>query len=164
MEAGPPGAGCRTSPQNTRRCVGMRSQVVSGPGKGGARLRQVWTRKANKSEPLMRHRKGTDAIETRLCHLVWDAARKGPVYGPGGGRCRSGASLVQAPVWNVGTERPDVKGEARGETLWRASVPKRDDGADWLVGAMRPGNAGGAKGPGCPASEVSQPNRGGVHA
>jgi hypothetical protein len=35
MEAGPLGAGCRISPQSTRRCVGISSQVVNGPGKGG---------------------------------------------------------------------------------------------------------------------------------
>jgi hypothetical protein len=34
MEAGPPRAGYRISPQTTRRCVGISSQVVNGPGKG----------------------------------------------------------------------------------------------------------------------------------
>ena len=34
MEAGPPEAGYRISPQTTRRCVGISSQVVNGRGKG----------------------------------------------------------------------------------------------------------------------------------
>ena len=34
MEASPPGAGYRISPQTARRCLGIRSQVVNGPGNG----------------------------------------------------------------------------------------------------------------------------------
>ena len=70
---------------------------------------------------------------------------------------------IQAFVWNVGTERPDVKGEVRGADPRRARVPMRDVGADWSVVAMKPGNAGRAKGPACPASKVGQPFRGGTH-
>jgi hypothetical protein len=33
IEAGPPGAGCRISPQTIRRCVGISSQVLNRPGK-----------------------------------------------------------------------------------------------------------------------------------
>jgi hypothetical protein len=124
----------------------LRAWVVSGPRKGGVILRQVGIRKANASEPLMRRRKRMTVIETRLRIRPRDEARKGPVYGPGGDRRRSGASRVQAPVWNVGTERPDAKGEVRGVEPRRVSVPMRDDGADWSVVAMKPGNAGGAKG------------------
>lgn len=164
MEAGPPGTGCRTSPQSTRRCVGLRIQVVSGSGKGGEVFRQVRIRKANVSEPSMRCRKGQNAIETRLRIKPWDEARKGPVYGPGGGRHRGGASRVQALVWNVGTERPDDKGEVRGEAPRRASVPRRGAGADRFVVAAKPGNTGRAKGPACPASSVRQPDRGGARA
>ena len=100
-------------------------------------------------------------IETRLRMKPWDEARKGPVYGPGDDRRRSGASRVQALVWNVGTERPDVKGEVRGDEPRRASVPMRGDGADWSVVVVKPGNAGGAKGPACPASSVRQLCNGG---
>jgi len=123
----------------------------------------VRTRKANESEPLMRHRKGQKAIETRLLEQAWDEVRKGPAYGPDGGRCRGGARLVQAFMWNVGTECSDVKGETRGENLRRVRVPKRSIGTDWLVVVMKPGNAGGAKGPGCPVSGVGQPERVGAH-
>lgn len=188
MGVGPPEPGCRARLQTTGRCAGLKAWVVSGSGNGGERPRQVRVRKANASEPLMRRRKGMIVIETRLRMKSWDEARKGPAYGPGGDRRRSGASRIQAFVWNVGTERPDgtirrkanrtawptrpwppegqgpkarVKGEARGEELRRARVPMRDAGADRSVVARRPGNAGGAKGPACPASGTVQPVRGG---
>lgn len=157
MEAGPPETGCRTSLQTARRCVGLRIQVVSGSGKGGESLRQVRTRKANESEPLMRRRKGQNAIETRI--------RISPGTKPGRNlltvRVMVGVEAArvenQALVWNVGTERPDGKGEARGEVLRRASVPMQDAGADRFAVAMKPGNAGIAKEPACPASSECQP-------
>jgi hypothetical protein len=191
MEAGPPGTDCRISPQTTGRCVGMRSQVVSSPGKGGARLRQVWIRKTNESEPLMRRRKVPNVIETRPLWRPWDEARKGPVYGPGGDRRIGGVSLIQAFMWNMGTWRPDttirreanrtawpvgswppegrgpkarVKGDTQGEATSRVRVPKRDAGADQLVVAVKPGNSGRAKGLDRLASGVGQPERGGANA
>jgi hypothetical protein len=127
-------------------------------------FRQVRIRKANVSEPSMRCREGQNAIETRLRIKPWDEARKGPVYGPGGGRHRGGASRVQALVWNVGTERSDDKGEVRGEAPRRASVPRQDAGTDRFVVAAKPGNAGRAKEPACPASSMRQPGRGGARA
>jgi hypothetical protein len=120
----------------------------------------VRTWKANVSELLMRRRKGMTVIETRHRILSWDEARKEPAYGPGGDRRRSGASHVQAPVWNVGTERPDAKGGARGDEPRRVRVPMRGAGADRSVVAKKPGNAGGAKGPACPALNAAQPDRG----
>jgi hypothetical protein len=116
------------------------------------------------SEPLMRCRKDRDAIKTRLHAYAWDEVGTRPAYGPGGGRHRGGVNLVQALVWNVGTEHPDAKGEVRGEVPRRVSVPMRGAGADRLVVAMKPGNAGGAKVPGRPVSGMNQPDRGGVHA
>lgn len=38
----------------------------------------------------------------------------------------------------------------------------RGEGADRPVVAMKPGNAGGARGPACPALAVGQPVRGGT--
>ena len=46
----------------------------------------------------------------------------------------------------------------------RMRVPMRGEGTDGLVGAMKPGNAGGAKGPNSPAKEVGQPVMGGAGA
>jgi len=45
----------------------------------------------------------------------------------------------------------------------RGRVPMRGEGADRLVVATMPGNAGGAKGSDCPAVAMSQPVRGGAH-
>jgi len=146
MGVGPPESGCRARLQTTGRCAGVTAWVVSGSGDGEVRPRQVRTWKANASEPLMRRRKGMTVIETRGRMNPWDQARKGPAYGPGDDRRRGGASHVQAPVWNVGTERPDAKGETRGAEPRRVRVPMRDAGADWSVVARKLGNAGGAKG------------------
>ena len=44
------------------------------------------------------------------------------------------------------------------------SVPMRGGGADGLVVAKKPGNAGGARGPGDLAEGVSQPAMGGADA
>lgn len=162
MGVGPPGTGCRISPQTAGRCVGMRSQVVSGPEKAG-RTRQVGPRKTNESEPLMRRRDFLNVVETRLLHHAWDQARQEPVYGPGGDRRRGGVSLGQAFKWNVGTWRPDAKGETQGATIPRGRVPMQGAGADRFVVALNSGNAGGAKGPNRPTSCMGQPARGGAH-
>lgn len=41
-------------------------------------------------------------------------------------------------------------------------VPMRGEGADGLVVAMKPGNAGGAKGPNFLADDIGQPAMGGA--
>ena len=43
-------------------------------------------------------------------------------------------------------------------------VPMRGGGADGLVVAGKPGNAGGARGPDCLALGIGQPARGGADA
>ena len=84
--------------------------------KGGARLRQV-SKKTNESEPLMTCRK-----VSRRCQN-----REG-VIGPGLGRTKTclrsnwhrhegGVILMQALVRNVGTCRPDAKGEVQANSL-----------------------------------------------
>jgi hypothetical protein len=128
------------------------------------RTRQVRAGKANVSEPLTTCRKRRDVIETRLQSLAWDEAREAPVYCPSGDRHEGGASPAQALVRNVGTCCPDVKGELRVEDPQGGRVPMRGAGADGLVVAMKPGNAGRAKGPNDLASGMGQPATGGVHA
>ena len=49
------------------------------------------------------------------------------------------------------------KEEPRGVDTPRGRVPMRGTGADRLVVAMRPGNAGGAKGAGCLGWRAGQP-------
>ena len=56
-----------------------------------------------------------------------------PVYCLGGIRHKGSANLIQALVWNVGTCRPDDKGEIQVEETIRMRVPMRDTGADQLV-------------------------------
>ena len=107
--------------------------------------------------------KDTDAIETRSLFGVWDKVQRGPAYWLSGGRQRGGASLVQAFMRNVGTWRSDAKGEAQGAGTLRVRVPMRSAGTDQLVVALKPGNAGGAKGLNRPVSGVSQPERGGTY-
>ena len=41
-------------------------------------------------------------------------------------------------------------------------IPMRGEGADGLVGAKKPGNAGGAKGPNSLAKDAGQPAMGGA--
>jgi len=84
--------------------------VVSVHGKGGT-TRQVRVGKANASEPLMTCRKLRDVTETGLQLLARDVARERPAYCPSGDRHEGGASPAQALVRNVGTYRPDAKGE-----------------------------------------------------
>lgn len=63
------------------------------------------------SEPSLTCRKRRDVIETRLQRLAWDKLGGRPAYCPGGDRHQDGVSPVQALVWNVGTCRPDAKGD-----------------------------------------------------
>ena len=63
------------------------------------------------NEPPLTCRKHRDVIETRLQLLAWDKLGGRPADCPGGDRHPDGVSPVQAFVWNVGTCRPDVKGD-----------------------------------------------------
>ena len=81
----------------------------------------------------------------------------------GGVRCGDGVTLFQALCGNVGTCRADEKGELQvGETT-RGSVPMRRTGAEQLVVALKPGNAGGAKGLRHSVLWMGQPEWGGTH-
>ena len=78
-----------------------------------------------------------------------------PADCPDGARHVDGASLTLALARNVGTCRPDTvtgclgrsrQGVPQAGSTVRGRVPSRGTGADRLVVAMKPGNAGGAKG------------------
>ena len=81
----------------------------------------------------------------------------------GGVRCVGGVTLFQALLGNVGTCRVYVKGEVQVVNTTRARVPKPGTGAEQPVVAMKPGNAGGAKGLRHSALLMGQPERGGAH-
>jgi len=63
------------------------------------------------------------------------------------------------PIWRRSGQRPDRarKGEPQAAETARGRVPTRDAGTDRLVVAMKPGNAGGAKGAGYPGLFGGQP-------
>ena len=67
------------------------------------------------SEPLMTCRKRRDDVKTRGESLPWDKSGGKPAYCPDGIRHEGGVTLSQAFVMNVGTGRPDAKGEIQVE-------------------------------------------------
>ncbi len=71
-------------------------------------------------------------------------------------------TLFQALLWNVGTGRLDVKGEVQVVSAMRARVPMRYTGAEQLVVALKPGNAGEAKGLRHSVLTLGQPAKGGT--
>ena len=105
------GVQAQTSNHHKRR--GLRVFVVNVGGKGGAVLRQVRIRKTNASEPLMTCRKTSSDVETGIETLSRERGGGMPVYGSTGVRHEGGVILIQAWVRNVGTCRPDAKGEAQ---------------------------------------------------
>jgi hypothetical protein len=130
--------------------------------------RQVRTEKATASEPLMSCRKRIDDIETGEESLTRDEPggylpTAQAVSGIEVARARSrllcgtrepAASIVRSVGLILGRTRegdPQVAETARGR------VPMRVAGTDRLVVVMKPGNAGGAKGAGCPGLLVGQP-------
>ena len=111
--------------------------------------RQVRYRKTNENEPLIMCRKPTDDIKTGFRHSIRDKFRGKPVYCLSGVRHRDGVSLYQALVWNVGTCRPDVKGEAQAgspcksestDAGHRGGVTRSSDEAP-VMGVERRGHA-----------------------
>jgi len=160
MREGPSDSGCRTGVQTTGCCSGTMAGVVSETEKAGS-TRQVRVGKANESEPLMTCRKRRDAIENRLQSLACDEL--------GGSlptaRVMAGMKAARAQLRRLcGTWEPSSRCQGRppsgGPT--RSRVPMRDEGADGPVVAMKPGNAGGAKGPDTLAADMGQPVMGGA--
>jgi hypothetical protein len=166
METGPPGADCRISPQTARRCLGISSQVVSGPGKG-EKTRQVRIRKANESEPRMFCRKTPNRRQNQVYLAAWDKSSRSVFMGwmvTGSSAARAWYRLA-CGTWEPGAPRPRERPKTqKGEVPVRVRIPMRSAGADWLVAVLKPGNAGGAKGPNRPASGRDQPARGGMLA
>lgn len=91
--------------------------MVSVAGKGGVELRQVRFRETNASESLMKCRNRFNRRRNRGLISVPGQGWGKPVYCPTGVRHVGGVNLNQALVRNVGTCRPDVKGEAQADRL-----------------------------------------------
>jgi hypothetical protein len=71
-------------------------------------------------------------------------------------------TLRRALAWNVGTCVSMRREKSKRDAPARIRVPRRDTETDGSVVVMKPGNAGGAKGPDTPAEDASQPVRGGA--
>ncbi len=171
MEVWPSAVALQGEAANHRELRRSRAGVVSVAEKARQRARQVWTTKASASEPLMTCRKRIDGIKTGVESFPRDE--------PGGclptGQVVPGMKVARAwsglpcgtwePVAPTGrpasgavvarggpsTRDPQAAGTARGR------VAMRGTGADRPVVAMKPGNAGGAKGTGRPGSIGGQP-------
>ena len=111
--------------------------MVSIKEKAGQRPCQVRFREASTSELLMRCRKVENDVKTGGLSILQDKSRGKPVYCLGGIRHRSSANLIRAFVRNVGTCRPDVKGEIQVEETTRKRVPMQGTGAEQQVVGMK---------------------------
>lgn len=130
------------------------------------RMRQVGSEKANVSEPLMKCRKRSDDIETGVQLLPRDEPGgylstalvvSGTKVARARFRLRWGTWERLAPILSTGCWAGRREGELQAAETVRGRVPIRGRRADRLVVAMKPGNAGGAKGTGCPGSFGGQP-------
>ena len=158
---------------NHRKVRRSRAGVLSVGGKvaplSAAGVGQEGERKRTTEDVSKR---STDDIETRSERTAWDE--------PGGslptGQAVSGMEVARAwPGLRCGTcepvvprpraasgassgPRPRAEGRPPSGRSARGRVPMRGTGADRLVVAMKPGNAGGAKGTGRPGSFGGQPS------
>ena len=73
----------------------------------------MWLRETSESKPLMTCRKRIDDVETGEMSLPRDESGRWPDYGPDGIRHEGGVTLGLARARNVGTCRPDAKGDAQ---------------------------------------------------
>ena len=128
----------------------------------------MWAKKANVSEPSTRCRNSMDDVETGVGLLLREQ--------PGGylltAQAASGTKAARAwlrllrgtcePATSIlartGEEPGSVQeGESQAAETARDRVPTRGAGTGRPVVARKPGNAGGAKGAGCPGLLTGQP-------
>ena len=130
------------------------------------RMRQVRTEKANVSEPLLKCRKRSDDIKTGVQLLPRDEPGgylstalvvSGTKVARARFRLRCGTWERLAPLLSAGCWAGRREGEPQAAETVRGGVPMWGRRADRLVVAVKPGNAGGAKGTGCPGSLGGQP-------
>jgi hypothetical protein len=163
----PPGIALQGEVPNHRKLRWHNGRGGERCGKGVPGGRQVRARKANASEPLMKCRKRIDDVETGKESLTRDQ--------PGGhlSTAQAASGMKAARAWlrllrgtcEPANSIPELVGEVPGireggpqvEETARGRVPRRGAGTDCPVVARRPGNAGGAKGAGCPGLLAGQP-------
>ena len=147
-EGGPFGAGVQARASNSHKLLSSNDGGGERYGKGVSKLRHVWVRETNASEPLMRPRNGsTDGIKTgapplsgRSMAETWLLAMRCPGYRWRDSNLGSGMELENLS----GGE----KGKGASGSPARPKVLTRQTGADCPVVAMKRGNACGAKGTG----------------
>ena len=125
MREGPSESAYRSRFQTAASCAGQEPDVVNVVGKGGAELRQVRVEETNVHEPSTRCRNVFKRCRNRDPHFC--PANQGwqiPVYRPAGIRHRGGVTSIQALMRNVGTCRPDAKGEVQ------AGGPREDESTE----------------------------------
>jgi hypothetical protein len=110
-----------------------RAAVVSVAAKGGAQSRQVRSREASESEPLMTCRNAKGDVKTGGSSTSWDQFGGCPEDRPSDIRHIGGAKPDQALVRNVRTCRPAAKGDVQAVKPARTRVPMRGTGAEQLV-------------------------------
>ena len=101
--------------------------------KGAARLRQVRSMQTNESEPSMTCRNSLKSRRNRGGAVTRDEGRGEPDEYSTGVRHEGGVNVDQASLRNVGTCRPDAKGEAQVAETASARVPMRGTGTEMLV-------------------------------
>jgi hypothetical protein len=127
-------------------------------------VRQVGAKKANVSEPLMTYRKRKDDVKTEGSRYLGMSAGGDLLTA----RVASGMKMARAWFRHLcGTREPvarcqsqrwlTAKGDRQAAETVRRRVPMRTTGADRPVVVMKPSNAGGAKGAGCPGVFTGQP-------
>ena len=162
---GPSGTALQGEVSNHRKLLRSRAVVVSVAEKAHE-MRQVRTGKANVSEPLRKRRNHSGVIETGVCfpsrdepggYLFTALVVTGVKVARARFRHQHGTWEPVALAVSAGCWTGRSKGAPQAADTARGRVPMRGTGADRLVVAARPGNAGGAKGTGCPGSFGDQP-------
>jgi len=120
--------------------------------------------KTNASEPLMKRRKRRDVVETRLQLLAWDEARRMPADCPSGDRREDGVRPARGSCVERGNTVPGCQGRPPSGLNHEEPSTNAGHRDGRAVRAMKPGNAGRAKGPDFPAEGVGQPAMGGAGA
>jgi len=140
--------------------------VVVSVAEKAHKMCQVRTGKANVSEPLLTCRKRSGDIRTGVQllprekpggYLFTALVVSGMKVARARFRRQCGTWEPVAPLALAGCWAGRPKGVPQAAETARGRVPARGTGADRLVVAVRPGNAGRAKGTGCPGSPVGQP-------
>jgi hypothetical protein len=93
----------------------------------------VRIREASASKLLLRCRNELDDVKTGGLTIFQEEFKRDPVYCLNGIRRKGSANLIQALERNVGTCRPDDKGEIQVEETIRMRVPMRVTGAEQSV-------------------------------